>query len=202
MFNKFYQVKLDSLNASVWLRKDTEEDWDKTVAEASAIKQKAQRLVDMLALTVELKELDKSDYNYVPCKVESTIISAEQLLQLMEQGEKLTILQTVNLDSNIQDVFSNTIEKHLEQALSRIGVSAGNVYNNKCDVHMPGNLLASYNEVQLLEDSCTDVLQESLTQGWRIISVCPQPDQRRPDYILGRYNPTKDGDYTSANRGK
>lgn len=35
----------------------------------------------------------------------------------------------------------------------------------------------------------TDVLQEQIAKGWRIIAACPQPDQRRPDYILGRFNP-------------
>lgn len=29
-----------------------------------------------------------------------------------------------------------------------------------------------------------------LDAGWRILAVCPQPDQRRPDYILGRTKPT------------
>lgn len=201
MFNKYYQVKIDSLNASVWLRKETEAEWVKTLEEINVARQKAQAIIDMLSLTVTLEEVNKDGYQYVPCKVEQVIISADQMLQLTEKNERLTVIQTVNLDAGIQEVFSSTIEKHLEQALSRIGISAGNTYNNKCDVHMPGNLLATYNEVQLLEDSCTDVLQESLSQGWRILSVCPQPDQRRPDYILGRYNPTKDGDYVSASRG-
>ena len=38
------------------------------------------------------------------------------------------------------------------------------------------------------EDVCTDVLQQELNNGWRIIAICVQADQRRPDYILGRYN--------------
>lgn len=42
------------------------------------------------------------------------------------------------------------------------------------------------NEVQVLEDSCTDVLQEQLDAGWRMLAVCPPNAQRRPDYILGR----------------
>lgn len=62
-------------------------------------------------------------------------------------------------------------------------------YNNKCEVSMPGQALAMYNETLLLCDACTDKLQQELSNGWRIIAACPQPDQRRPDYILGRYNP-------------
>lgn len=41
-------------------------------------------------------------------------------------------------------------------------------------------------EVTWLEDSCTNVLQDKLDEGWRILAVCPPNAQRRPDYILGR----------------
>src|SRR5690606_24693394 len=62
-------------------------------------------------------------------------------------------------------------------------------FNQECEVYMPGNGMLMFNETLLLEDQCTDALQEALNKGWRIIAACPQPDQRRPDYILGRYNP-------------
>ena len=41
-------------------------------------------------------------------------------------------------------------------------------------------------EVDWLENACTQVLQGKLDDGWRIIAVCPPNAQRRPDYILGR----------------
>lgn len=62
-------------------------------------------------------------------------------------------------------------------------------YNERVNIHMPGNALTSYNEVMLLEDGCSDALQSYLDKGFRIIAACPQPDSRRPDYILGRYSP-------------
>jgi len=58
--------------------------------------------------------------------------------------------------------------------------------NNRCDVHVPGLGLLMMREVKNLDDLCTDKLQEELDKGWRILAICPQPDQRRPDYILGR----------------
>jgi len=73
-------------------------------------------------------------------------------------------------------------------------------FNNRVEVHMPGQALSMYNETLLMEDSCTDALQNELATGWRIIAVCPQPDQRRPDYVLGRYNPNVGVD-TEAKRG-
>jgi len=75
-------------------------------------------------------------------------------------------------------------------------------WNGKCEVHMPGHAMSSYNETMLLTDSCTDELQGVLNDGWRIIAVCPQPDQRRPDYILGRWNPDHDSSRSRANRGR
>lgn len=53
-------------------------------------------------------------------------------------------------------------------------------------VAIPNLLLFAVDEVMLCEDFCTDALQELLTEGWRILCVCPPANQRRPDYILGR----------------
>lgn len=64
-----------------------------------------------------------------------------------------------------------------------------NTFNSKTNVHVGGGLIATYNDLLLKEDICTDALQIELNNGWRIIAVCNQSDQRRPDYILGRYNP-------------
>lgn len=65
--------------------------------------------------------------------------------------------------------------------------SSGNPqYNSRVNVHVPNLGMLAMNEVQLEEDCCTDRLQRLLEDGWRILAICPQPDQRRPDYILGR----------------
>lgn len=53
-------------------------------------------------------------------------------------------------------------------------------------VHLPGLGVLAMTEVMNLDDACTDQLQEHLNEGWRILAVCPQLAQRRPDYILGR----------------
>lgn len=106
------------------------------------------------------------------------------------------IKQLIKVELDPAEVF-NSVSSKAEAAF--VGGQA--VYNTKCDVHMPGSMLASYNEVQLLEDSCTDQVQASLAAGWRLIAVCPQPDQRRPDYVLGRFNPEYDGQ-NRASRGE
>lgn len=53
-------------------------------------------------------------------------------------------------------------------------------------VHLPGNELLKLKMVKVQTDCCTDALQKELEEGWKIITVCIQPDQRRPDYVLGR----------------
>lgn len=63
----------------------------------------------------------------------------------------------------------------------------GTVLNQKISVALPGLGLLAINDVQVAEDCCTNGLQDYLNDGWRILAICPQPDQRRPDYILGRY---------------
>jgi hypothetical protein len=58
--------------------------------------------------------------------------------------------------------------------------------NQKVNVTVPGLGLLLLDEVQAATDICTDALNDMLKDGWRIVAVCPQPDQRRPDYVLGR----------------
>lgn len=59
-------------------------------------------------------------------------------------------------------------------------------FNKHCNCHVPNEQLFSVNQVTVVNDCCTDDLQDFLKQGWHILSVCPQPNQRRPDYVLGR----------------
>lgn len=53
-------------------------------------------------------------------------------------------------------------------------------------IHIPDHTLSYVDEVDHLDDCCTDTLQEKLDEGWRILAVCPPNAQRRPDYVIGR----------------
>lgn len=59
-------------------------------------------------------------------------------------------------------------------------------FNEKCGVAVPGLGLLLIDDVMLATNHCTDSLRALLDEGWRILAICPQPDQRRPDYVLGR----------------
>ena len=63
------------------------------------------------------------------------------------------------------------------------------VYNEHVKVAMPGIGLLQFDNVKVEYDFCTDSLRDRMKEGWRIIAVCPQPDRRRPDYVLGRVGP-------------
>lgn len=83
-------------------------------------------------------------------------------------------------------VFTTLVD-HLEAMVQRVpGYSHPNQYNSRCDVHVPNLGLLMMNKVELLSDACTDDLQAHLDRGWRILAICPQPNQRRPDYIIGK----------------
>lgn len=60
--------------------------------------------------------------------------------------------------------------------------------NERVRVVVPGLGLLSIERVMVLTDQCTESVQTYLTQGWRILAICPQPDQRRPDYVMGHSN--------------
>lgn len=140
------------------------------------------------------KETYNSWHDFVPSS-EAVMLNAEQLVLLAVNNYTFKVKQEVAVEvADVNKTFEFVAGKAQELT------QTNNTYNNRCEVHMPGNMLASYNEVMLIEDSCTDKLQSALSSGWRMIAVCPQPDQRRPDYIMGRWNPNKELD-DGAERG-
>jgi len=105
----------------------------------------------------------------------------------------------VSVSVNIEDL--NEVIEKFEELVNKIPETT---FDTKADVHIGRSLLMTVNDLLLLEDCGTDIVQENLNNGWRIISCCVQPDGRRPDYIMGRYNPVKDigKDGTMARREK
>lgn len=95
-------------------------------------------------------------------------------------------LSEVNMFSNIINQMTE-IENKLENALKSFDKTVE--FNQKCDVHISNLGLLHINQIGYAVDKCTEELQTILKDGWRIIACCVQPDQRRPDYVLGRYNP-------------
>ena len=122
------------------------------------------------------------DHFALNCRFQYTIIKCVK-------SEEPTVENINSIVSHIEEKFSS-IHKDLELVRNQ-------QLNQKVNVHVGGGLIVTYNELLLKENCCTDELQECLTEGWRIIAVCVQPDQRRPDYILGRFNPQFDCDISA-----
>ena len=80
--------------------------------------------------------------------------------------------------------------KELPIDLNRIRIEPEKVQEaieQNIQFHFPGcHELLSINQVDLLEDECTENLQRKLNKGWRIIAVCLQAGNRRPDYVIGK----------------
>lgn len=112
------------------------------------------------------------------------VVSAEQYIQLTMVYNHFAIVQQIDMTKVMPEMFTRIEDKQTAV------VQKSDTYNSHCEVHIPGSALSLYNETLLLEDSCTDALQSEIDNGWRIIACCPQA-QRRPDYILGRYNPER-----------
>lgn len=122
-------------------------------------------------------------YNSEVLEVKEYVLDRE-LLSMSIRNIQYKVVQTINIGIDITQQLIALAEKPI-----KLITETGTQYNTKCEVHMPGHGLSLYNEMRLLEDSCTDEIQSSLNSGWRIVAACPQPEQRRPDYILGRFNP-------------
>ena len=128
-------------------------------------------------------------------------VSQSKYLQLMEENFDGDIIRLKSVNTHEFDpddaTQSNELAQYREQVdiLNRmIGKTLDNLkqtselsWNAKLAVPV-NTWLNNVNEMRLLEDCCTDALQDVLNDGWRMIAICPQPDQRRPDYILGRVN--------------
>jgi hypothetical protein len=79
----------------------------------------------------------------------------------------------------------NKISDRIEEAKNKFDKVVE--FNQKCEVHIPNLGLLNINRLAYATDYCTEELQRILHKGWRILAICPQPDQRRPDYILGMH---------------
>ncbi|ATB52664.1 hypothetical protein PVS_28 [Vibrio phage vB_VspS_VS-ABTNL-3] len=140
------------------------------------------------AFGVEAAEYKKDGYGSCAKYGTTTqMLSGYEVLEALSSGLKLEVKQKKGVKLRASEIFAMLGEKPTINVTRQEEIP--NNFNSHCEVHMPGQALSFYNNTMLMEDACTDALQSELEQGWRIIAVCPQPDQRRPDYILGRFDP-------------
>lgn len=106
---------------------------------------------------------------------------------LMDLGEDFFEFLMKNSDYNSDRILMFDVKRvRTLKALIEEGGKISLAPRDTIHVHIPSNELFKVTKTKLLEDSCTDALQDDLDSGWGIIAVIPRPGQRRPDYILGR----------------
>lgn len=111
--------------------------------------------------------------------------TADQALALVAKG---FCGQYFNSDALklVYDTAENNSNELVKAALATVK-EVSLAFNDRCNQVQPSAGLLNIRHTQVFEDCCTDVLQRQLDNGWVILAIQPQPDQRRPDYILGRY---------------
>lgn len=187
---RVFQIELPEINTMEWILGN--EDYEKRYA--------ADREKALVNLDIRNKGLQQIGVHIYPEKNAPVLVTATQLIELNLAGIEYKLVRELKGgadDPVTPNSFMEQFKTMAERLLQLPGLQTGdlpihNAFNNRCEVHMPGQALATYNETLLLSDSCTDALQDAMDKGWRVIAACPQPDARRPDYILGRFNPDRD----------
>lgn len=115
-----------------------------------------------------------------------------EFLDLIVRGVPYTLVshKTLKVSFNPTEIMDNLYQQTLkmsEKFAEQMVQMSSNTFNQRCNVHSGSVGLHELNQTLLLEDVCTDQLQRHLNDGWRILAVCVQPDQRRPDYVLGKH---------------
>lgn len=135
-------------------------------------------------------DTEVSSYNvYYPPDVEMVWI--EKKTQIVEVDDIYKLTPTIKLTINKALPFKQASLEHLTKTINELASKIDYIsnkqfdFNAKCNVHVPSLGLLRITTVDYCNDMCTEQLQKRLAEGWRIIACCPQPDQRRPDYILG-----------------
>lgn len=108
--------------------------------------------------------------------------------QLMDLGIEFEV------KAMAQNVFVKDVNAQIQDLSRRLKMTEVRLCNSGdiVQVHVPNLGLLAINEVEWIDDACTERLQDELDKGWRILAVCPPLMERRPTYIIGRYNPDKE----------
>ena len=113
-----------------------------------------------------------------------TIGTAEQVLELIRMGYARPYASSANLGQLVAVVEpAFNLEELMAQLIAKVAEVAPQ--NKACNTPQPNDKMLSIRNVQVCGDSI-DQLQRELDNGWCILAIQPQPNQRRPDYILGR----------------
>jgi len=159
------------------------EDINETVDGKTVLKERKLLIPrsDYDALRKILPGLPEDPIKDRPSPWEHHVADIDSVLQHVDNIEIIKPIRKVSTYEGVLDMADKVINKlyNLEKMNEQL-------FNKKVEVHCPGDALLNIEEVDALLSACTETVQARLNEGWRILAVCPQPDQRRPDYIMGR----------------
>jgi len=164
-------------------------EWCHTYDPERAGKIEGESRVRKLVSPSEMVQLDGTREYVVDLDV---FLKRHPALKISIRG-MMPLVQTQQGDM-IEAMFD--IQKKFDRALAAFDKQVE--FNQKCEVHVSNLGLLHINQLGYLVDGCTERLQDLLNEGWRIIACCVQSDQRRPDYVLGRWNPDETGQISSV----
>ena len=142
----------------------------------------AERVKKMDTEAYEKLRLDFPDLGLPASDSRGSYITLEPGYFEMEEVEKL-------ISYGLKPQVSKIRGLHYPHDLPAPAGSTTQITNVSCANHA----LFMVDEVDWLENACTQELQTRLDGGWRILAVCPSNDARRPDYILGRQRNEQQG---------
>lgn len=143
---------------------------------------------------IEVNFSGRHDTPYKPTPEELTLLNVALVYGpeiTVDKDGSLSYWQDYLMDAELMPYVPHTVKRVVVNrsehplGLDTNTATRGVVINQKVNVAVPGLGLMMINTVRVVENSCTENLQGYLEQGWRILAICPQPDQRRPDYVLG-----------------
>lgn len=123
--------------------------------------------------------------------------TSEIIVDITIIGQQLADLGVnFEIKAMAQNAFVKDVNTQIQDLSRRLKLTEVRLCNSGdiVQVHVPNLGLLAINEVEWMEDACTEALQGELDRGWRILAVCPPLMERRPTYIIGRYNPDKEKD--------
>ena len=118
------------------------------------------------------------------------VVDVQYLQSLLEELDIKAEILPVGKDQIFTLQKRDGLEKRLQQ-LEADATFLRDRASGIMQVHVPNMVLLTFNKVLLVEDCCTDLLQGHLDCGWRIVAVCGPISERRPTYILGKYEMEK-----------
>lgn len=115
--------------------------------------------------------------------------SVKDKLPLSNTGEKpfedIHLFGDLIMDDDEVSAWNNAGVEITMSRISGLRSDSRELANTTYQISVANIGLMAVQLVEVLEDCCTDNLQNYLDRGWRILAVCPPNDTRRPSYIVG-----------------